>query len=228
MKKPRFPSILGPQRRPSRVESAPGECRPRAPTPLINYHSGSVGLTSRTFPVPLLTSGQNHRGSPPASEAAVPALPGSRRAHGVGAPQGQPVQRGLGTHAHGLRQRLVAERRRLQPGQQPGRGLRWGTFLFSLLETCCNHTHVFGVKGFDRGSDPSGGTPNSAPSRLSDGLQSDPLDGLPYPATLFDPLSLDQLQEDDRESDRYPPEIPHRVLLRCLLDPALMFCASSP
>lgn len=27
VKKPRFPSILGPQRRPSRIESAPGECR---------------------------------------------------------------------------------------------------------------------------------------------------------------------------------------------------------
>lgn len=47
-----------------------------------------------------------------------------------------------------------------------------------------------------------GGTPTSGPPRLSDGLQSDPLDGLPYPATHFDLYSLDQLQEDDRESDR--------------------------
>uniref|UniRef100_A0A672HCU6 Rho guanine nucleotide exchange factor (GEF) 12a n=1 Tax=Salarias fasciatus TaxID=181472 RepID=A0A672HCU6_SALFA len=38
--------------------------------------------------------------------------------------------------------------------------------------------------------------------QLSDGLQSDPLDGLPYPASHFDLYSLDQLQEDDRESDR--------------------------
>uniref|UniRef100_A0A672HBT4 Rho guanine nucleotide exchange factor (GEF) 12a n=1 Tax=Salarias fasciatus TaxID=181472 RepID=A0A672HBT4_SALFA len=33
-------------------------------------------------------------------------------------------------------------------------------------------------------------------------LGSDPLDGLPYPASHFDLYSLDQLQEDDRESDR--------------------------
>ncbi|XP_034718096.1 rho guanine nucleotide exchange factor 12 isoform X2 [Etheostoma cragini] len=47
-----------------------------------------------------------------------------------------------------------------------------------------------------------GGTPTSGPPRLSDGLQSDPLDGLTYPASPFDLYSLDQLQEDDRESDR--------------------------
>uniref|UniRef100_A0A673A7Z6 Rho guanine nucleotide exchange factor (GEF) 12a n=1 Tax=Sphaeramia orbicularis TaxID=375764 RepID=A0A673A7Z6_9TELE len=46
------------------------------------------------------------------------------------------------------------------------------------------------------------GTPTSGPSRLSDGLQSDPLDGLPYPAAHLDLYSLDQLQEDDREGDR--------------------------
>jgi len=48
----------------------------------------------------------------------------------------------------------------------------------------------------------SGGTPTSGPSRLSDGLQADPLDGLLYPASHFDLYNLDQLQEDDRESDR--------------------------
>ncbi|KAM4566132.1 rho guanine nucleotide exchange factor 12 isoform 1-T1 [Odontesthes bonariensis] len=47
-----------------------------------------------------------------------------------------------------------------------------------------------------------GGIPTSAPSRLSDGLQSDPLDGFSYPAPHLDLFSLDQLQEDDRESDR--------------------------
>uniref|UniRef100_A0AAQ4S5F2 Rho guanine nucleotide exchange factor 12 n=1 Tax=Gasterosteus aculeatus aculeatus TaxID=481459 RepID=A0AAQ4S5F2_GASAC len=46
----------------------------------------------------------------------------------------------------------------------------------------------------------TGGTPTSGPSRLSDGLQIDPLDGLPYPASHFDLYSLDQLQEDDRET----------------------------
>lgn len=43
----------------------------------------------------------------------------------------------------------------------------------------------------------------SGPSRMSDGLQADPLEGLPYPPTHFDLYSLDQLQEEDRESDRY-------------------------
>uniref|UniRef100_A0A3Q3IXU9 Rho guanine nucleotide exchange factor (GEF) 12a n=1 Tax=Monopterus albus TaxID=43700 RepID=A0A3Q3IXU9_MONAL len=47
------------------------------------------------------------------------------------------------------------------------------------------------------------GTLTSGSSRLSDGLQSDPLDGLPYPASHLDLYSLDQLQEDDRESDRF-------------------------
>ena len=49
----------------------------------------------------------------------------------------------------------------------------------------------------------SGGTPTSGlGSRLSDGLQTDPLDGLPYPASHFDLYALDQLQEEERETDR--------------------------
>lgn len=47
------------------------------------------------------------------------------------------------------------------------------------------------------------GTLTSGPSRMSDGLQADLLEGLPYPPSHFDLYSLDQLQEDDRESDRY-------------------------
>lgn len=38
---------------------------------------------------------------------------------------------------------------------------------------------------------------------MSDGLQADLLEGLPYPPTHIDLCTLDQLQEDDRESDRY-------------------------
>lgn len=38
---------------------------------------------------------------------------------------------------------------------------------------------------------------------MSDGLQADPLEGFPYPPTHFDLYSLDQLQEEDRESERY-------------------------
>uniref|UniRef100_A0A665VB94 Rho guanine nucleotide exchange factor 12 n=1 Tax=Echeneis naucrates TaxID=173247 RepID=A0A665VB94_ECHNA len=48
----------------------------------------------------------------------------------------------------------------------------------------------------------SGGNLTPGSSRLSDGLQSDSLDGLSYPSSHFDLYSLDQLQEDDRESDR--------------------------
>uniref|UniRef100_A0A8C4F0B0 Rho guanine nucleotide exchange factor (GEF) 12a n=1 Tax=Dicentrarchus labrax TaxID=13489 RepID=A0A8C4F0B0_DICLA len=55
------------------------------------------------------------------------------------------------------------------------------------------------------------GTPTSGPSRLSDGLQSDPVDGLPYPAPHFDLYSLDQLQEDDRESDRVHEGTPKAI-----------------
>ncbi|KAF6736839.1 Rho guanine nucleotide exchange factor 12 [Oryzias melastigma] len=39
-------------------------------------------------------------------------------------------------------------------------------------------------------------------SRLSDGLPSDSLDGLSYPSSHLNLYNLDQLQEDDRESDR--------------------------
>lgn len=46
------------------------------------------------------------------------------------------------------------------------------------------------------------GTPTSGISRLSDGPQPDPLEGLTYAAPNFDLYSLDQLQEDDRESDK--------------------------
>uniref|UniRef100_A0A4W6D0E1 Rho guanine nucleotide exchange factor 12 n=1 Tax=Lates calcarifer TaxID=8187 RepID=A0A4W6D0E1_LATCA len=56
-----------------------------------------------------------------------------------------------------------------------------------------------------------GGTPTSGPSRLSDGLQSDPLDGLPYPASHFDLYSLDQLQEDDRETHEGTPKAIRRL-----------------
>lgn len=48
----------------------------------------------------------------------------------------------------------------------------------------------------------SGGTPTSGTPRLSDGPQADPLDGLTCTAPNFDLYSLDQLQEDDRESDK--------------------------
>lgn len=46
---------------------------------------------------------------------------------------------------------------------------------------------------------------------MSDGLQAELLEGLPYPPTHFDLYSLDQLQEDDRESDRYLHITVHRL-----------------
>ncbi|XP_030600317.1 rho guanine nucleotide exchange factor 12 isoform X1 [Archocentrus centrarchus] len=48
-----------------------------------------------------------------------------------------------------------------------------------------------------------GGTPTFGPCRVNEVLQSESVDGLPYPATHFDHLyNLDQLPEDDKESDR--------------------------
>ncbi|MED6238478.1 hypothetical protein ATANTOWER_022520, partial [Ataeniobius toweri] len=55
------------------------------------------------------------------------------------------------------------------------------------------------------------GIPTSAPSRLIDGLQSDPLDGLPVPASDMELYTLEQLQEDDRESDRAHEGTPKAV-----------------
>ncbi|XP_015235910.1 PREDICTED: rho guanine nucleotide exchange factor 12 isoform X2 [Cyprinodon variegatus] len=57
----------------------------------------------------------------------------------------------------------------------------------------------------------NGGTPTSAPSRLSDGLQPDPLDRLAYSALHMEPYSLEQLQEDDRENDRAHDGTPKAV-----------------
>uniref|UniRef100_A0A8C9YUM5 Rho guanine nucleotide exchange factor 12 n=1 Tax=Sander lucioperca TaxID=283035 RepID=A0A8C9YUM5_SANLU len=138
VKKPRFPSILGPQRRPSRIEAA------------------SVGK----------------------------ALDGRPR------PQKQLSQPTLGASDH-----MEAVRLR---GSQSSEGSEL-THSMSLNTSSPNSA----TYGSDTSRDTDmGGTPTSGPSRLSDSLQSDPLDGLPYPASPFDLYSLDQLQEDDRESDR--------------------------
>ncbi|XP_043976514.1 rho guanine nucleotide exchange factor 12 isoform X2 [Gambusia affinis] len=56
----------------------------------------------------------------------------------------------------------------------------------------------------------SGGTPTSAPSRLSDGLQADPLDGLAFPDST-ELYPMEKLQEDDRESDRAHDGTPKTV-----------------
>uniref|UniRef100_A0A8D3CE52 Rho guanine nucleotide exchange factor 12 n=1 Tax=Scophthalmus maximus TaxID=52904 RepID=A0A8D3CE52_SCOMX len=133
VKKPRFPSILGPQRRPSRVEAGPGEFR------LLHIRPR---------------------------------------------PQKQLSQPSLGATEH------------MEPGRLRGSQSSEGSEL----------THSMSVNT----SSPNSTTYSSdtsrdadiGPHRLSDGLQSDPLDGLPYPASHFDLYSLDQLQEDDRESER--------------------------
>ncbi|XP_037533425.1 rho guanine nucleotide exchange factor 12 [Nematolebias whitei] len=56
-----------------------------------------------------------------------------------------------------------------------------------------------------------GGTPTSGPSKLTDGIQSDPLGGLSCPASHLEFFSLDHLQEDDRESDRAPEGTPKAI-----------------
>ncbi|XP_055022990.1 rho guanine nucleotide exchange factor 12 [Boleophthalmus pectinirostris] len=132
--KKRFPSILGPQRRPSRIEAA------------------SVGK----------------------------ALDGRPR------PQKQLSQPTLGVSEH-------TEGGRLRVSQSSE-----GSELVHSATTSSP-----GNAALDTSKDTDiGGTPTSGPSRLSDGLQSDPLDVLTYPASQFDLYNLDQLQEDDRESDR--------------------------
>ncbi|XP_042270050.1 rho guanine nucleotide exchange factor 12 isoform X3 [Thunnus maccoyii] len=138
VKKPRFPSILGPQRRPSRIEAA------------------SVGK----------------------------ALDGRPR------PQKQLSQPTLGASEH-------MEGGRLRGSQSSeGSELTHSTSVNTSSPNSATYS-----SDASRDTD-IGGTPTSGPSRLSDGLQSDPLDGLPHPTSHLDPYSLDQLQEDDRESDR--------------------------
>ncbi|XP_072319097.1 rho guanine nucleotide exchange factor 12 isoform X2 [Eucyclogobius newberryi] len=132
--KKRFPSILGPQRRPSRIEAA------------------SVGkaLDGRPKPQKQLS---------------------------------QPIL-GASEHTEGGRLRVS------QSSEGP-------ELVHSALTSSPGSTASDTSKDTD-----ISGTPTSGPSRLSDGLQSDPLDGLTYPASQIDLYNLDQLQEDDRESDR--------------------------
>ncbi|KAM8769368.1 rho guanine nucleotide exchange factor 12 isoform 4-T5 [Acanthopagrus schlegelii] len=138
VKKPRFPSILGPQRRPSRIEAA------------------SVGK----------------------------ALDGRPR------PQKQLSQPTLGASEH------------MEAGRLRGSQSSEGSELVHSTSVNTSSPNSATLSSDTSRDTDMGGTPTSGPSRLSDGLQSDPLDGLPYPATHFDLYSLDQLQEDDRESDR--------------------------
>ncbi|KAM6972865.1 rho guanine nucleotide exchange factor 12 [Aplochiton taeniatus] len=139
VKRTRFPSILGPQRRPSRIETAPGPCK--------------------------------------AVDASRPK------------PQKQLSQPTLGVSDH-----LDTSRLRISQSSE-------GSELIHSLTTSPNSTPYGSEGGRDA---ETGGTPTSGLSRLTDGLQSDLLDGLTYPApTTFDlgpgPYTLDQLNEDDRE-----------------------------
>ncbi|XP_026225256.1 rho guanine nucleotide exchange factor 12 isoform X3 [Anabas testudineus] len=136
--KPRFSGILGPQRRPSRIEAGP------------------VGK----------------------------ALDGRPR------PQKQLSQPSLGAN-----EQMEAGRLR---GSQSSEG---SELTHSMSVNSSSPNSATYSSDTSRDAD-MGGTPTSGPTRLSDGLQSDPLDGLLYPASQLDLYSLDQLQEDDRESDR--------------------------
>ncbi|KAK0152584.1 Rho guanine nucleotide exchange factor 12 [Merluccius polli] len=145
VKKPRFPSILGPQRRPSRVEAA------------------SVGKALELRP----------------------------------RPQKQLSQPSLGANEH-----LEAGRLR---GSQSSEG---SELTHSLFLTTSPPNSASYSPDTSRDVD-IGGTPTSGPgSRLSDGIPSDPLEGLPYPASHFDLYALDQLQEEVRENDRYVATLP--------------------
>lgn len=138
VKKTRFPSILGPQRRPSRIEaSSVGKALDGRPRPQKQMSQPSLGASEHTEGGRLRVSQSSE---------------GPELVHSMSVPSSSPSS---------------------------------ATFSFDS----------------SRDTD-MGGTPTSGPSRLPDGLQSDPLDGLAYPASHFDLYSLDQLQEDDRESDR--------------------------
>ncbi|XP_019743247.1 rho guanine nucleotide exchange factor 12 isoform X3 [Hippocampus comes] len=138
VKKPRFPSILGPQRRPSRIEAASvGKALDGRPKPQKQLSQPSLGASEQTDGGRLRSSQSSE---------------GSELTHPT-----------------------------------------------SLTTSSPNSTTFSSDASRDTDS---GGTPTSGPTRLSDGLQSDPLDGLAYPASHFDLYSLDQLQEDDRETDR--------------------------
>ncbi|XP_035478217.1 rho guanine nucleotide exchange factor 12 isoform X3 [Scophthalmus maximus] len=138
VKKPRFPSILGPQRRPSRVEAGP------------------VGKALDSRP----------------------------------RPQKQLSQPSLGATEH------------MEPGRLRGSQSSEGSELTHSMSVNTSSPNSTTYSSDTSRDADIGGTPTSGPHRLSDGLQSDPLDGLPYPASHFDLYSLDQLQEDDRESER--------------------------
>lgn len=135
VKKPRFPSILGPQRRPSRNEAS----------------SVSKALDGRPRP------------------------------------QKQLSQPTLGASEH------------METGHLRGSQSSEGSELtHSMSVNASSPNSAFYSAESSRDAD-IGGTPTSGSSRLSDGLQPDPLDGF---TSHFDLYSLDQLQEDDRESDR--------------------------
>ncbi|KAM9853356.1 rho guanine nucleotide exchange factor 12 isoform 2-T2 [Aulostomus maculatus] len=138
VKKPRFPSILGPQRRPSRIEAA------------------SVGKALDSRPRPQ-------------KQLSQPTL-------------------GASEHMDGGRLR----------GSQSSEG---SELTNSTCATTSSPNSTTYSSDASRDSE-MGGTPTSGLSRWSDGLQPDHLDGLPYPASHFDLYSLDQLQEEDRETDR--------------------------
>ncbi|XP_034025190.1 rho guanine nucleotide exchange factor 12 isoform X2 [Thalassophryne amazonica] len=147
VKKHRFPSILGPQRRPSRVEAA------------------SVGKALDSRP----------------------------------RPQKQLSQPTLGSNEH------------MDPGRMRSSQSSEGSELtHSISMTSSSPNSATCSSDTSRDNDMVG-TPVSAPSRLSDGLQADPLDGLPYPVSQFDLYGLDQLQEDDRETDRVHEGTPKAI-----------------
>uniref|UniRef100_A0A7N6B1H0 Rho guanine nucleotide exchange factor (GEF) 12a n=1 Tax=Anabas testudineus TaxID=64144 RepID=A0A7N6B1H0_ANATE len=136
--KPRFSGILGPQRRPSRIEAGP-------------------------------------------------ALDGRPR------PQKQLSQPSLGAN-----EQMEAGRLR---GSQSSEG---SELTHSMSVNSSSPNSATYSSDTSRDAD-MGGTPTSGPTRLSDGLQSDPLDGLLYPASFFfrlEGLAVSDIpSEDDQRTD---------------------------
>lgn len=119
-KKPRFPSILGPQRWPSRIEAAAGDGW------LLKIPES---FESESFPsrgdfdgaVVSVVSEQSFGRPSPASETTVSAHARRQRAHGGRSSQRQPVERGSRADSLGAWQHFVPQQRVRELGQQPRR-----------------------------------------------------------------------------------------------------------
>lgn len=120
-KKPRFPSILGPQRRPSRIEAAPGDWWLLKIAELFKTKSFiSYNKDFDTAFVSVL-SGQGFGWPSPAAETAVSAYAWCERAHGSWSSKRQPIKRRAWAHSLHVCQHFILQQCSRELGQQSRR-----------------------------------------------------------------------------------------------------------